>query len=169
MIVKLHMRLVVALLSSVLAISVATAADHEGQTSAQEEAMNCEDMGHEPDSVLSAPVVTARNRMDALKGKLKITKDQGVAWQAFYRQVNAQAENRVLRNGKMYVEKSMPRNTPELMAMETGFMKEMVHDMENMTNATETFYATLTPDQKNVFDSMHMSQLEFTEQMKYAQ
>jgi len=164
---KLRTKLALGLISTVFAIGVATAASHDGKMHGKKHEMDCDGMGMMQGHMMKDPVATANKHLSELKAKLKLTKDQEPAWQTFSDQVNAQAKNMASMHDKMKGDmQNMPMTMPDRMAMMADMMKERAQNMTAMADAVKTFYATLTPEQKNTFDKMHMSHMKSMEPMK---
>ena len=164
---KLRTKLALGLISTVFAIGVATAASHDGKMHGKKHEMDCDGMGMMQGHMMKDPVATANKHLSELKAELKLTKDQEPAWQTFSDQVNAQAKNMASMHDKMKGDmQNMPMTMPDRMAMMADMMKERAQNMTAMADAVKTFYATLTPEQKNTFDKMHMSHMKSMEPMK---
>ncbi|BBP03890.1 hypothetical protein TPL01_04190 [Sulfuriferula plumbiphila] len=163
---KLRTKLALGLISSVFATGVATAANHDGKMHGQKHEMDCDGMGMMQGHMMD-PVATAHKHLSELKARLKLTKEQEPAWQAFSGQVNAQAKNMASVRDKMKGNmQNMPMTAPDRMAMMAGMMEDRAQNMATMADAVKTFYATLTPEQKNAFDKMHMSHMQSMGHMK---
>lgn len=87
-----------------------------------------------------------QHRMDKLKQSLKLSQEQGPAWTAF--------------EGVMHPA-DMPRpdhdavrkmTTPERLDFMASMKAQHDAQMQKRLNATRTFYAALTPEQKKTFD-----------------
>lgn len=164
---KLRTKLALGLISSVFAIGVATAANHDGKMGGQKHEMDGDSMGMMEGHMMMDPVATAHKHLSELKAKLNHTKEQEPAWQVFSDQVNAQAKNMASMHDKMKGNmQNMPMTAPERMAMMADMMKDRAQNMATMADAVKTFYATLTPEQKSAFDKMHMSQMKSMDHMK---
>ncbi|MEO6148441.1 MAG: Spy/CpxP family protein refolding chaperone [Sulfuriferula sp.] len=163
---KLHTRFGLGLVASVFAMGVAIAASHEGKMHDHKHAMDNMDsdamgMGMMQDQMMMDPVARAQKHLSALQAKLKLSQAQQPAWQTFSDQVNAQARNMASKQDKMKgAMANMPMTTPERMAMMAGMMKDRAQAMATMADAVKPFYASLTPEQKTTFDSMHMQQMK---------
>ncbi len=163
---KLRTKLALGLISTVFAIGVATAANHEGKMHGQKHEMDCDGMGMMQGHIMD-PVASAHKHLGELKAKLKLTKEQEPAWQAFSDQVNTQAKNMASMHDKMKGNMhNMPMTAPDRMAMMADMMKDRAQNMATMADAVKTFYATLTPAQKSTFDKMHMGHMKSMDHMK---
>ena len=60
----------------------------------------------------------------------------------------------------------MPMTAPDRMAMMAGMMEDRAQNMARMADSVKTFYSALTPEQKTLFDKMHMSQIKHMDHMK---
>ncbi|MHB1332013.1 MAG: Spy/CpxP family protein refolding chaperone [Sulfuriferula sp.] len=163
---KLRTKIALGLLSSVFAVGIATAANHE-MGHGQKHERGCEGMGMMRGHMMKDPVATANKHLSELKTKLDITKDQEPAWKTFSDQVNAQAKNMASMHDRMKGNmQNMPMTAPDRMAMMAGMMKDRAQTMTAMAEAVKTFYAALTPEQKSTFDKMHMSHMKSMGHMK---
>jgi periplasmic protein CpxP/Spy len=94
-------------------------------------------------------------RQAALKEKLKITSAQEPAWTAFTAAMKPPANAMRDRHAQHAELQKLP--TPEridkMRALRTQHMAEMSKVMEQRGDATKTFYAALTPEQKKTFDA----------------
>ena len=100
-------------------------------------------------------------RMDkhfaALKTELKLTAAQDSAWNAFTAAMKPPAGMTAHRPDPAEMQKlSTPERIDKMQALHTQRMTEMNAAMAQRGNATKTFYATLTPEQKKVFDTSAM-------------
>ena len=87
-------------------------------------------------------------RQAALKQKLQITPAQEGAWTAFTGSMKAPAN--MQRPDRAEFDKlSTPERIDRMRAMRSARMAEM----DKRADATKTFYATLSPEQKKVFDA----------------
>jgi hypothetical protein len=156
---KLHSKLAIGLIASVLSVGVASA-DHHGGMMKGHGGMDCDGMGMMHGKMMD-PTAMATQHLAELKADLKITKDQEPAWQTFSGKVNAQAKDMAAMRDKMKMNQpKMPMTAPERMEMMSGMMKNRAEMMANMADAVKTFYATLTPEQKAKFDKMHMKHMQ---------
>ena len=149
---KLRTTMMLTLISSALALGVATAGD--GKMGGKSHDMNCPSMG------MMDSTERAEKHLGELKAALKLTKDQEPAWQTFSDQVKAQAKSMAsMHDKKKEGMKDMPQSAPEKMAVMSSMMKDRAQSMSTMADNAKTFYATLTPEQKVAFDKMHMSHM----------
>lgn len=94
------------------------------------------------------PAARMEQRLDMMKYKLRITEEQEPAWQAFAQNVKQKMENRMERreamreNGRLAVPERVKQ-------MRTG-----AEQMNEMADAIEQLYASLTPEQQKVADQM---------------
>ncbi len=158
---KLHTKLMLGLISSFFAVSLATAAGHDTKTSPHHHhGADCDRMSSMSGDMETDPVARAQKHLSELKTKLNLTKDQQPAWQTFSDQVNDQAKNMASMQDKWKNNtQTMPKTAPEQMARMSDMMKERAQDMAKMTDTVKTFYATLTTEQQTAFDKVHMSQM----------
>ena len=158
---KLRTSLMLTLISSVLTLGVATAAEHVGKMSGEKHEMDCGEM-------MKDPVERADKHLSELKARLKLTKDQEPAWQVFSDQVKDQAKSMEAMHDKKKEEmKDMPKSAPDRMAMMASMMKDRAQSMSAMADNVKTFYATLTPEQQIAFDKMHMGHMKSMERMQH--
>lgn len=87
-----------------------------------------------------------QHRMDTLKQSLKLSQEQAPAWAAFEGAMQAEGLNHPEHNtvSKM--------TTPERLDIMTTMKAQHNEQMQKRLDATRTFYATLTPEQKKTFD-----------------
>ena len=164
---KLRTSLMLTLISSVLTLGVATAAEPAGKMSGEKHEMDCDGMSMKHGGMMD-PVARADKHLSELKARLKLTKDQEPAWQVFSDQVKDQARSMAAMHDKKKEEmKDMPMSAPDRMAMMASMMKERAQSMSTMADNVKTFYATLTPEQKIAFDKMHMGHMKGMEQMQH--
>ena len=165
---KLPAKLTLGLISSLLVVNLATAADQSAKMSQHNPGMDCNGMGMMPGDMEKDPVARAQKHLSDLNAKLKLTKDQQQVWQTFSDQVNDQAKNMKAMRDKMQDKtQAMPKTAPEHMAMMADRMKERAEDMAKMADAVKTFYASLTTEQQAVFDKMHMSHMSQMRHMRH--
>lgn len=102
-----------------------------------------------------------QKKLDELHTKLKLSKDQEPAWKTFSDQVRAQGKKMSDMHANMpgQMQKTMAQNAPDRMEMMASMMKDKAQDMSAMADAMKTFYATLTPEQKATFDSVHQEHM----------
>ena len=157
---KLRTTLMLTVISSALALGVATAG--EGKMGGKNHEMNCPSMG------MMDSTERAEKHLSELKAALKLTKDQEPAWQTFSDQVKTQAKTMAsMHDKKKEGMKDMPQSAPEKMAMMSSMMKERAQNMSTMADNVKTFYATLTPEQKVAFDKMHTNHMGHMEGMEH--
>ena len=151
---KLRTKFALVLISSSFAFATANAADncpgmHCGDTAATTQ-----------DKTKMDSVAFANKRLSELKDKLNITPAEEPAWQTFADKVNAQAKATAALHEKMRAEmKSPDLTTPDRMAKMAEFMKIRSQHMAAMSEVVRTFYNTLSPEQKAVFDKMHLGRM----------
>ena len=163
----LRTTLMLTLISSALALGVATAAEHGGKMGGEKHGMDCPGMDMMHGGMMD-PVARAEKHLSELKAKLKLTKDQEPAWQTFSGQVKDQAKSMAsMHDKKKEGMQNMPQSAPDKMAMMASMMKDRAQSMSTMADNVKTFYATLTPEQKAAFDKMHMSQMSHMEGMEH--
>ena len=155
---KLHTKLTLGLISSLFAVSLATAGTKMGPYHA---GMGCDGMGMMSGDMKMDPVARAEKHLGELKAELNLTAAQQPAWQTFSGQVNDQAKNMAAMRDQMRGNaQSMPnKSAPERMAKMADWMKDRAQKMEKMADAVKTFYATLTTEQQATFDKMQMSHM----------
>ena len=95
-----------------------------------------------------------------LKVKLKITPAQESAWTTFTTSMQPPARmmnsERPLAAQRAELDAlSTPERIDKMKALRTQRMTEMNAEMDKRGEATKTFYATLSPEQKNTFDAEH--------------
>ncbi|VAY86742.1 conserved exported hypothetical protein [mine drainage metagenome] len=164
---KLHRKLTTGLICLVFSSGMATAADYNGNVNEQTHEMGCDEMGMKQGAMMTDLVATVHKHLGELKEKLNLTKDQEPAWKAFSDKVIEQAEKMVSMHRKMKGgTQSIPMTAPESMTMKADVMKDLAQNMALMANAVKTFYVTLTPEQKSIFDKSHMNYMKSMDYMK---
>jgi protein CpxP len=157
---KLRTQITLGLVSSLLAVSVATAADSGSNMKRQKHEMDCSGMGMMRDGMNMDHVGFAQKHLGELRASLNLTKDQEPAWSEFSDQVMVQAKSMATMRESMKKDmQNMPQTAPERVAMMGSRMKDRAQHMETMADTVKKFYAALTPEQKTVFDKMQMSQM----------
>lgn len=158
---KLHTKLTLGLVSSLFAVSLATAANSGAKMGPYHAGMDCNGMGMMSGDMKMDPVARAQQHLIELNAKLNLTADQQPAWKTFSERVNDQAKNMVaIRDQMEDNDQSLPKKTaPERMAKMADFMKDRAQNMARMADAVKTFYATLTAEQQATFDKIQMSKM----------
>lgn len=88
-----------------------------------------------------------------LKARLKITPEQESAWDTFTAAMKPPAAA-MGQMRQIHAELSK-LSTPERIDKMRALRSQHMADMEKREEATKTFYASLTPDQKKTFDDEH--------------
>lgn len=167
---KVHTQIMLGLLSSVFAVSVATAADVDSKMKGHKHGADCEGMSMMQGDMKMDHVAGAQKHLSELKGKLNLTKAQEPAWNTFSEQVLAQAKNMgSMPDGMKKDMQTMPQTAPERMAMMANAMKDRAQSMSTMADNVKTFYNTLTPEQKMAFDKMHNNEMAHMKNMGHMQ
>lgn len=158
---KLHTKLTLGLVSSLFAVSLATAATSDTKMGQNHAGTDCNGMGMMSGDMKMDPVARAQKHLSELKAKLNLRADQQPAWKTFSGQVNDQAKNMVAMRDQMKDNaQSMPKKTaPERMAKMADWMNNRAQNMAKMADAVKIFYATLSAEQQAAFDKMQMSQM----------
>jgi protein CpxP len=92
-------------------------------------------------------------RSAELKAKLKITAAQESAWTAFTTSMKPPAPKaRPDINQEELAKLPTPERLDKMKALRTEHATSRTSEMEQRDQAVKTFYATLTPEQKKVFD-----------------
>lgn len=95
-------------------------------------------------------------RAAELKTKLKITAAQEGAWTTFTAAMKPPARDAKQRPDRAELDKlSTPERLDKIRALRTQHMADMQAQMDKRDEATKTFYAVLSPEQKKVFDEEH--------------
>jgi protein CpxP len=96
-------------------------------------------------------------RQADLKAKLKITPAQEAAWTTFTTALQPMAHQQLQQaHAADYAELSKlptPERLDKMKSLRAQHMAEMNTRMDQRAEATKTFYATLSPEQKKVFDA----------------
>jgi hypothetical protein len=91
-----------------------------------------------------------------LKAKLKITASQEAAWNTFAEAMKPPAEMMNKRPDHAEMDKlTTPERIDKMRAMHKEHMAVMEAAMDKRAEATKTFYATLSAEQKKTFDEEH--------------
>lgn len=92
-----------------------------------------------------------------LKTQLKITPAQEGAWTAYTEAMKPPADLMAKRPDRAELAKlPTPERIDKMKALRTQHMADMSAAMDKRGEATKTFYAVLTPEQKKVFDANAM-------------
>jgi periplasmic protein CpxP/Spy len=92
--------------------------------------------------------------LSELKAKLKITASQEAAWTSFTDAMKPPADMLVQRPDHAALDKlSTPERIDKMRALHKERMAAMEAAMDKRGDATKTFYATLSAEQKKVFDA----------------
>ncbi len=95
-------------------------------------------------------------RTDDLKAKLKLTPAQEGAWTAFTAAMKPSHDKMGKHPDRAEMDKlSTPERIEKMRALRTQRMTEMNAAMNKRDEATTTFYATLSAEQKKTFDAEH--------------
>ncbi|QDL52700.1 Spy/CpxP family protein refolding chaperone [Rhodoferax aquaticus] len=95
-------------------------------------------------------------RTTELKAKLKLSAAQEGAWTTFTSAMKPSGNMMAQRPDRAEFDKlSTPERIDKMKAIRTQQHAEMAAEMEKRDEAIKTFYATLTPEQKKVFDTEH--------------
>ena len=93
---------------------------------------------------------------DALKAKLKLTSEQEGAWAAFTTAMKPPARSDMKRPDRAEMDKlTTPERIDKMRAQRSERMTAMNAAMDKREDAIKTFYATLSADQKKIFDADH--------------
>ena len=133
-------------------------ADHAGMMGAGGPMMH-DEMGHERMGRMDPAKMQAwmDKRLAALKAKLKLTAAQEGAWSTFTAAMKPTGA--MLAKRPDYAELAKlptPERIDKMKALHTQHISEMTAAMDQRGEATKAFYATLTPEQKKVFDDNAM-------------
>jgi protein CpxP len=157
---KLYTQITLGLISSLLAVSVATAAEPGHMMKQHKNETNCYGMGMMHGDMKMDHVARAEKHLSELKAKLNLTNDQEPAWSNFSDEVIVQAKSMTSMREDMKKDmQNMPQTAPERMEMMASRMKDRAQHMATMADTVKTFYNTLTPEQKMVFDKMQISHM----------
>ena len=151
---KFRTRFALILISSALTLATASAADCPGP--------QCGDSSvTAQDKQKMDPVAYTNKRLSELKDKLKITQAEEPAWQIFADKVNAQAKATAALHERMRTEMHTPGlTTPDRMEKMSEFLKIRSQHLAAMSEVVRTFYNTLSPEQKAIFDKMHQVKMK---------
>lgn len=91
-----------------------------------------------------------------LKAKLKITASQEAAWTTFADAMKPMANMMAKRPDRAEMDKlATPERIDKMRALHKEHMMAMEAAMDKRAEATKTFYATLSAEQKKTFDTEH--------------
>jgi periplasmic protein CpxP/Spy len=91
-----------------------------------------------------------------LKGQLKIAPEQEAAWTSFTNAMQPPADMAKMAENRRAMHDEMERlSTPERIDKMRALRKEHEAVMDKRADAVKTFYATLKPEQKTIFDALH--------------
>lgn len=93
--------------------------------------------------------------LDALKAKLQLSAAQESAWTGFASTLKERPAHSAdhLAQHQALMQLSTPERLEHMKALRTQHQAEMNTTMDRHMEATRSFYATLTPEQKKVFDT----------------
>lgn len=95
-------------------------------------------------------------RVAELKTKLKITAAQEGAWTTFTAAMKPPARDAHQRPDRAELDKlSTPERLDKMRVLRTQHLTDMQAQMDKRDEATKTFYAVLSPEQKKLFDAEH--------------
>lgn len=95
-------------------------------------------------------------RADALKAQLKLTPEQEPAWNSFITAMKPDAKATPQHPSREELDKlTTPERIDKMRALRNEQHTAMQAAMDKRDQATKTFYATLSAEQKKVFDSQH--------------
>jgi Spy/CpxP family protein refolding chaperone len=112
-------------------------------------------MGHEgmPHGDPAKMAQMHAKHLSELKAKLKITASQESAWNTFVESMKPPADMMGQRPDPTEMDKlSTPERIDKMRALHKERMAAMEAAMDKRGDATKTFYATLSPEQKKLFD-----------------
>jgi hypothetical protein len=125
-----------------------------GQGGMMHEGMSHERMGKMDPAKMQAQM---DKRNAALKAKLKLTPAQEGAWTTFTAAMKPPAEMMAKRPDHAELDKlPTPERIDKMKALHTQHMNDMTAVMDKRGEAAKAFYATLTAEQKKVFDDSAM-------------
>jgi periplasmic protein CpxP/Spy len=93
-------------------------------------------------------------RLETLKADLKLNANQEAAWTEWAAKIKGDHEDWEEKRKDMESWASL--TVPERMEKKIAFSKEHIAKQEERLAATKTFYATLTPEQRQIFDKGFM-------------
>lgn len=115
-------------------------------------------MGHEgmPQHDMAKMEQMHAKHLSELKAKLKLTASQEAAWTTFTESMKPPAGMMGNHPNRADMDKlTTPERIDKMRAMHKDKMAAMEAAMDKRAEATKTFYATLSPEQKKTFDSEH--------------
>lgn len=91
-----------------------------------------------------------------LKAKLKLAPEQEFSWKTFAEAMKPNAKMQENRPDRAELDKlTTPERIDKMKAMRNQHMSDMNAAMDKRDEATKTFYATLSAEQKKTFDAEH--------------
>ncbi len=122
--------------------------------------MQGQGMSHHGKGMMDPAKMQARmeQRQKALKAQLKLSTDQEPAWTAFAAAHQPRSDMMKGRQAAMadLAKLTTPERLDKMKELRAQRMSEMTVAMDQRAEATKTFYAVLTPEQKKVFDAQTM-------------
>lgn len=115
-------------------------------------------MGHSHMGKMDPSKMEARvaQRSAELKAQLKLTPEQEPAWATFVAAMKPDAQAMPQRPAREELDKlSTPERIDKLRALRDQQHTAMLAAMDKRDQATKTFYATLSAEQKKTFDAQH--------------
>ena len=154
---KFYTKVSLGLISSALALSLATASDNDGMASSQSHEKDCDSKSMMKGNMSMVPAEKVKQHLSELKAKLNLTKDQEPAFQTFSDQVNEQAKSMMSMQEKM--KGDMPKTAPDRVAMMADASKSQAQNMATMVDTVKTFYGALNSEQQATFDKIQLSHM----------
>lgn len=154
---KICTKVSLGLISSVLVLSLATAADNDGMAHSQSHEKDCNSKSTMKGDMRMDPAAKVKQHLSELKTQLNLTKDQEPALQTFSDQVNEQAKTMMSMQEKM--KGDMPKTAPERVAMMADTSKSQAQHMATMADTVKTFYGALNSEQQATFDKIQLSHM----------
>ena len=116
-------------------------------------------MGHHPMDPAKMEQIHAKHLAE-LKSKLKITPDQESAWNTFSNATKPPVRSMKRPDFAELNKLSTPERIDKMHALRKEHMAAMDSAMDQREEATKTFYAVLSADQKKIFDSEHARHMQ---------
>jgi hypothetical protein len=96
-------------------------------------------------------------RADALKAQLKLSPEQEAAWKTYVAAMKPAAKAMPQHPSREELSQlTTPERIDKMRALRDQQHKDMQVAMEQRDQATKTFYATLSAEQKKTFDAQHL-------------
>lgn len=147
-----HIVIACALAATGFAAMAQKPADPSTDHPMMEHGSRMERMQHRDPAKMEAMIA---KRSAELKAKLKITPAQEGAWNTYVASLKPTMPPKDTNERATLEGLSTPERIDKMRAMRTQHMADMTAAMDKRDEATKALYATLSPEQKKIFDAHH--------------